>query len=213
MTRPKFFREVSAPFDRMAIIKEWLVTQHYLEWCSEYGEPGYSQPETGVMLANWNPIPRTIMDYLEAQGFELEWSDEWTINYNSSKAYRTSPSSYDWESSVVYYDGEPLFRDDDDPADIIEAIAMTDWNQEAGCVPSWITPSDLEEVGYVKVNHEDFESGWFPGQTDDPAKIAKAIWNGPKRVERLVFRKVENSQFYCKFECWALYEEGVCVSF
>lgn len=197
-------------FDRLAIIMEWLIEEHSMEWCSKYGEPGYSDPEAGVLFANWNNIPKAFADYLEAQGYELEWSDEWTIDYDNSKAYRTSPSSYDWEPSVVYTEDCGMLTPDDGAAEIIDAVSMTDWNQPAGCVPSWITWNDLQEAGYERhpdLEAHDFESGWFPGQNDDPAAIAKVIWNAPgRRVERIVFRKTEQSQFYCKFECWVLYE-------
>lgn len=209
--RREFFRSENLPFDHLAIILEWLQEAHSAEWCNEYGERGYSQPEKGVILANWNNIPKAFQAYLEERGYELEWSDEWTIDFNHNKAYRTSPDGYSWEPSVIYTEGGDMLTPDDDPSEIIDEVAMTDWNQPVGCLPGWITAADLEAEGYQRhpdPSEPDFEAGLFPGQTDDSAAIAKAIWNGPGRcVERIVFRKTEQSQFYCKFECWVLREE------
>lgn len=178
---------------------QYLQEKHDAEFASTYGEPGYTDPERGILFANWNDVPKGLADWLESQGFALEWSDEWAqVN---DKAYRTQPDCYSWESSLVLTeDGEYLTRDDD-PSDVIDACAMTDWNQRAGCVPSWIAPADLEDCGYSLFAGE-LESGFHPGQTDDPVAYAKQAFAAG--AERVVFRKVENSQFYCRFECYAL---------
>lgn len=182
---------------------QYLQDKHCADFAGEYGEPGYGQPESGILFANWNDVPKGLAEWLEKCGFELEWSDEWTIAGNTGKAYRTSPNSYSWESSLVYCDGDYLTRDDD-LADIIDACSMSDWNQPTGCVPSWVESADIEDCGFTLQN-PNLESGWFPGQTDDPAKIARAAFdNGARRV---VFRKTENSQFYCRFECWVEFDE------
>ena len=68
-----------------------------------------------------------------------------------------------------------------------------------GCLPSRITESDLQEAGF-KLFRGDLESGWHHGQTDDPQAIAKLAFDDG--AYRVVFRKVENSQFYIRFECW-----------
>lgn len=164
---------------------------------STYGEPGYKDPERGVLIANWNPLPRGLCDWLEHIGFELEWCDEWAVV--NDKAWRTQANSYDWEPSWrVTNDGEEITRDDGAEAWIEEA-AMTDWAQPAGCVPSWVTPADLEAAGY-NLFEADKESGWFPGQTDEPGPIAKRAFE--QGAERVVFRLTENSQFYMKWEAW-----------
>jgi hypothetical protein len=179
---------------------QYLRDKHYCQYASTYGEPGYNsdQPEKGILFANWNPIPKRMIDWLASQGYACEWSDEWYVD-DDGKAWRTQPDCYSWESSLVYCDGDYMTRDDDH-ADIIECVAMTDWNQPTGCVSSWVTVDDLIDAGYELFAAE-LESGWFPGQTDDPAAIAKAAFAMPD-VERVVFRKTENSQFYCRFECY-----------
>ena len=39
------------------------------EWANEYGEPGYSSPERGIILANWNDVSGEMQDELESAGY------------------------------------------------------------------------------------------------------------------------------------------------
>lgn len=72
-----------------------------LGYAPHYSEPGYDQPERGVLTANWNVFPRDIDKVLERAGFAVEWSDEWTTCDECSGLVRTSPSGYWWETSYV----------------------------------------------------------------------------------------------------------------
>ena len=36
---------------------EAICNQYNIEWCSHYGEPGYTDPPRGILFANWNNIP------------------------------------------------------------------------------------------------------------------------------------------------------------
>ena len=180
---------------------QYLQDKHDCQYASAYGEPGYTNPEKGILFANWNHIPKRMVSWLESRGYECEWSDEWYVS-DDGKAWRTSPDCYSWESSLVYDGHGDYLTRDDEHSEAIDAVSMTDRNQPAGCVPSWVTVDDLTEAGYELFQGE-LESGWFPGQTDDPAAIVKVAFAVPD-VERVVFRKVENSQFYCRFECYVL---------
>lgn len=182
----------------------YLAETHSAEFASSYGEPGYSSPELGIIFANWNDIPKGLADWLEKCGFELEWSDEWeTIN---DKAYRTSPSSYDWESSIMLTDDGEWLTPDDDASAWIDECAMTDKAQPAKCLPSRITADELAENGFKQYAAE-LESGFHPGQTDSPADYAKRAFDAG--AIRVVFRKTENSQFYIRFECYAEFDDEV----
>lgn len=184
---------------------EWLAEKHGAEFASAYGEPGYSDPEKGIILANWNAIPKGLADWLERCGYSLEWADEWIVDHNhGGKAYRTQPDSYGWESSIMLTtDGEWL-TPDDSPSDWIDECANDRMRPDLGCLPSRITDSDLHDAGF-KLFRGDLESGWHPGQTDDPQAIAKLAFDAG--AYRVVFRKVENSQFYVRFECWVEMDE------
>lgn len=185
--------------DKLQSALAYLQETHHAEWCTSYGEPGYSAPEKGIILANWNNVPKGLGDWLEKCGYSLEWSDEWTIDYNHSKAYRTSPDCHAWESQIAITDDGEMLTPDDDVSGWIDHAAMTDKAQLAGCLPSWVTAEDLENAGFT-LYRGSLESGFHHGQTDKPGPIAcEAFDNGASRV---VFRNVENSQFYIVFECW-----------
>ena len=191
--------------DKLQQAIKYLTEKHNAEWAECYGEPGYSQPEKGIILANWNDVPKGLAAWLEKHGYELEWSDEWTIVYSGakSKAYRTEPDSYSWEPSLILSDNGEWISPDDGADCAIEECAMTDYNQPCRFLPHWVTEDDLVDAGFVRVA-EHQESGFHPGQTDTPGPIAKAQFdNGASQV---VFRRTEASQFYSVWDAWALFE-------
>lgn len=182
---------------------QYLQEKHYCEWSAEYGEPGYSQPEKGILFANWNPVPRGLCDWLESCGYELQWSDEWTVA-NSGKAYRTSPDCYEWQCQLVLTDDGEWLEPDDGPACAIEECAMTDKGQPARLLPPWVSAADLTATGYA-LFEGDKESGFHAGQTDEPGPVAAAAF--AKGAESVVFVRTEQSQFYARWECWALFPD------
>lgn len=168
---------------------------------SFYGEPGYTDPPPGacVILANWNRVPKGLADALEAEGHELEWSDEWAVDYNSGKAYRTSPDSYGWRPSALYDDSGELLTIDDDPECWIE------WATDA---PERAIPFDhfsdgtsvveaLEAAGFRQYG-ERYETGFYPGQNDDPV----VVFNKAKEHGYVVFTLDATGQFDTHWLCW-----------
>lgn len=191
--------------DKLQKAITYLTESHNAEWAECYGEPGYGQPEKGVILADWNNIPKGLADWLEKCGYKLEWSDEWAIVYSGaqSKAYRTQPDSYSWEPSLILSDDGEYISPDDGADCAIDECAMSDQAHPCRLLPHWVTENDLIEAGFVRVA-EHQESGHHPGQTDEPAPIAKAQFdNGASRV---VFKRIESSQFYSVWDAWAQFE-------
>ena len=182
---------------------DWLAEQRDAEFATHYGEPGYTDPPKGIVFANWNNVDQEVLDLLDAEGYETEWSDEWVIDYNNDKAYRSSPDSYQWECQFIVGDGEYISPDDGAQA-FIDELSQDHHNARWGCLPSWVTEADLHEAGYT-LHKDELESGWHQGQTDDPESWAKQCFDDG--AERVVFRKTENSQFYVVFECWVLWPE------
>ena len=181
---------------RTDVIIQALVEKHCAEYCGKYGEPGYTDPEQGIIFANWNNVSNLVSDYLEEAGYELEWSDEWIVDHNHNKAYRSQPDSYHWEPSYLISDGGELITPDEAPIEWIEECKVSDKAHPIRCLPSFIDADDIEQAGYRLFNEEAYESGFFPGQDDNPTSIAAALLD---RHESIIFRKTENSQFYCKF--------------
>lgn len=184
---------------RTEIILNYLQREHYAEHCSQYGEPGYQDPEQGIIFCNWNNVPEWVGEYLEEAGYECEWYDEWYVDYNHSKAYRTSPNSHHWQPSIMFCDSYVL-TPDDSVEDWIQECSIQSPNDRMRALPSWVTAAQLEEYGFEKFNGL-FETGWHPGQTDDPSTTAREIFKDDK-VHSVVFRVVENSQFYIVWEAW-----------
>lgn len=181
-------------------ILQALHDKHDLKSCSHYGEPGYHDPAASILFADWNPISKRIGDYLEEAGFELEWSDEWYIDYNNDKAWRTSPDSYGWVRQIVYTDDGEVLTPDNGAAEIIEALAMSDRAHPCHAVPNWVTEADIEAAGYTAIGGV-YETGWYPGQNNNPSEIAKgAFANGAGSV---VFRIKSVGQFDIHFQGFA----------
>lgn len=163
-----------------------------LDYASEYGEPGYTHSDKGILFSNWNDVPNKIQDRLEAQGYALEWSDEWYIDGGRSpvKAYRTSPDSHGWESRLMMIDGDYLTPDDD----------LSEWIEQAKdnprtALPSWWSEEDINKLGWIRTS-ERFEAGFHPGQNDDPVKIAKRLEDAD---ESYVFQITSTGQFDINF--------------
>ncbi len=173
------------------------------EWTSHYGEPGYTA-DKGIILANWNNVPKNIATTLEGEGYSLEWSDEWMIDYNNSKAYRTSPDSYHWQCQVrITRDGEWLTPDDGIEA-WLEELAATDPAHKPDVLPGHFTEQELEAAGYRLIS-DNQENGFHPGQTDTPEPVQKQAFD--EGATHVIFRLTEASQFYIVYQAWAKFLE------
>lgn len=174
---------------------------HFSEFASEYGEPGYSC-DGGVFLGNYwcrcehGPEKEGEhrlhgMDYhyprfftaLAEQGFELEWKDEWMVDYEFDKAYRTHGDSYSWTPSVVLTDDCEWLTPDSDVEEWIDwALNCPD----RALLPRVVSTEAITEAGFTLFDGE-LANGWYPGQTDDPHKIAKRIESLSPFVEYVFF--------------------------
>lgn len=181
---------------------QYLQEKHYADFANSYGEPGYADPEKGIIFANWNDVPKGLADWLEKCGYSLEWCDEWMVDYaNGCKAYRTIPDSHHWESQIMLpAESCEYITPDDSPETWIDACAVTSPGQPIYCLPAWMPESNILENGFTLIN-ADLENGFFAGMDDSPEKISKALFdNGAYRV---IFKKRENSQFYIRFAVYA----------
>lgn len=164
----------------------------------EYAEPGYSDPDKEILFANWNHFPNKVCDILESYGFSIEWNDEWTTCDGCGKALRTSPDSYGWQPSYLseedgYYCADCMTADSfdgfiDDPSRAVNMQGL-----------------DLKRYGFAEIQCG-FESGWHPGQNDNPKKIhADLVQQGYRNI---LFQVSEASQFYIGFCVWHKPAEG-----
>lgn len=178
-----------------------------IEWCKDYAEPGYTtQTDKGILFANWNPrtfdnptkadqtMPR-IAAVAEYQGYELEWSDEWTTCCDCHRAVRTSADSYSWKPSHWWPEDGGLYCKEctlDNPESYLEYLS----GNPHACDTLDL---DLTSHGYHQHNGQ-FESGWYPGQNDDPQEIAKQLEH--EGYKNFVFQIDRNGQFDTHWSVW-----------
>ncbi len=170
-----------------------------VDYCNKYGEPGYTDPVSGILFGDWNYIDKEAGTLLDEWGFETEWSDEWTTV--NDKAYGIHANSYDWQPQLhLTEDGEYITPDDDVQTWIDE---MKDTPTKA--LPEWITQAQLEELGWER-HEERFENGFHHGQNDMPKPIYDKLIKRDD-VESVVFRICDKGQFDVKFEAYILPRE------
>ena len=187
-----------------------------------YGEPGYDDPEIGIIATgNWNnddeydrekrervvtsTLPKRVAELLEKLGVSIEWEDEWSECSDCGKLVRTSADSYSWQPSYVCGDGELLCHDcvEEDPEEHLKSL------EGNPSVCNTLENIDPTEHGYVAFNEDSYESGWHPGQTDDPKTVAKELRE--RGVSRFVFQLDENSQFYSRWSVFVHEDEAHLV--
>lgn len=155
---------------------------------------GMDDPKRGILFGNWNEFSRRAVDLLERAGYAIEWEDEWTTCADCGAALRTSPDSYGWQPQYIETDdGYVCF----DCADFEEYLESIEDNPRKCCFRD-VNP---EEYGYTRISEPgEFESGWHPGQNDDPAEILERLH--ATGHQRIVFRVSGTGQFDISFETW-----------
>lgn len=180
-------------------------------WTNGYAEPGYHDPELGILFGDWNNETRydketqtrvEVSDrhsrfsaIAEHAGYGIEWYDEWSTCGDCGKAVRTSADSYSWQPAyVILNECELVCHECLDWADYLQRIED---DPRAACTAD----CDPAQYGYVRLSDsKEYENGFHPGQTDDPSTILKACH--ARGIERVIFRIPETSQFYIRFETW-----------
>lgn len=178
---------------------EGIVTDH----AADYGEPGYSHSmsltdeDTPIVVLGsyWCECKKVFKDthdggrapvihpyehhrprlwqQLADQGVTFEWYDEWTVV--DGKAYRTSPDSYSWMSSIVWNGCDNYLTPEQGLDEWVEWAAEYNEGEGIRCLPSIVwSGRNLLTCGFEKWNGT-YESGWHPGQDDNPHDIRKLV--------------------------------------
>lgn len=176
-------------------------------FAGEYAEPGYST-DKGIFLGNWNNVtkwneetqaneivdntPKRLGDILEAMGFELEWSDEWTSCESCGAIVRIHPDGYGWQPS--YADG--ICLECLDPEEHLQECE----GPRKGNAISRFSPGDH---GYLLIKDR-FERGFHHRMDADPNRISQLL--DAVGAKRYLFNKDDQLQFNHVFSVW-LHEE------
>ena len=143
-----------------------------------FSEPGYPINTIGL-FANWNNVSDKLFNWIEEYFGDFvkpEWIDEWITCDICGKAVCTEPAYYGWQSSFVTVDHDIICVDcyEDNLDDIIDEYK----NTTEKCLPSCFL-NLLEKQGFVCYSPDKYckryETGFHPGQTDDPKNVAKEI--------------------------------------
>ena len=179
-----------------------LLDRSEIEICHEYGEHGYTlgADKQAILFGDWNKLKNypNFMRWLETN-FELEWGDEWIIDYVNLKAYRTQPDGYGWQQQFRVIDTGELLTPDNDVEEWIEFCQIThetDLERTLNVIPNFIEDSDIINEGFKLLN-DDLENGFY-GRTDSPNEIAKELLN--ERHTSVLFRVSEVGPFSINFE-------------
>ena len=193
--------------------------ENHLEEISiyNYSEPGYDKDQL-VALGNWNEItkynkatntrevisnlPCIIASVFEKMSIECEWSDEWASCNDCGRIVRTQADSYSWTPSFhIFNDCCELVCHKcikEDPEEYFSDL-------EGKCNVANTIDLDPCDYGYVKINDEPKESGWYPGQNDNPSDIAKELEN--KGISRFLFSIDSVGQFDTKWNVYVHEDE------
>ena len=168
-----------------------------IEMCSEYGEPGYDlDGKKGILLGNWNYLDKTprIKAKLE-EHYQLEWSDEWLVDYSNDKCYRTQADSYNWLPSYIWTEETDLFTIDD-----LEKEGSIEFLIEDYLIND-PTKADIFGIDFSKhgfeLKSEEYQSGWYH-RNDDP----KEIYDRLKDNYDVIFQIGDLGPFHTDFCVW-----------
>ena len=191
--RPSYNQDTPEPKNALTGWDGRTLDPENVQFAAEYAEPGYSNPESGILFADWNACSQRVCDLLETAGYSLEWEDEWTTCGECGKALRISPDSYSWLPSYVDCECEYICHDCVDPESYLESIE--DSPRKALTIDS-INPADY---GYILLD-DSFENGFHPDQNDDPVKISKELHS--KGYKHLLFKIDGKGQFDISFSVY-----------
>lgn len=165
------------------------VLRRLLDYCDHKGlyityYPGISEKgydDITMLCANWNEKKlKKIQEWGERffkDEVEFGWDDEWTSCCECYKAVRTTPTHYGWTPSYMWIsDCEIVCHEHYE--DYAESIIDYYKNETNKAVNRDFFPI-LEKAGFICYSPDEycqrFETGFHPGQTDDPKKIAEDI--------------------------------------
>ena len=174
----------------------------------EYGEPGYEEDDgKNILFGDWNYISNEVWEWLEEE-YNLEWSDEWIVNYNDSVAFRTQPDTYGW--SQAFFLSEEL-----EPIPIKgneeEYIEKGGFVNNCHAVVENVSEEKMEELGFTKITQEDHCSGWY-SYCEDPCDFIEK--NIPQELIdsgklEYVFYSEGKGQFSINWSVWVRADEEI----
>lgn len=186
---------------------EW--GEHELDYCIGYAEPGYGATDTVVVFADWNATELApLADTIEAtDGAGLEWSDEWHRCDECYRAVRIEPDSYSWRPYYAWVNECEIICADCLREDV--AGNLEQYRNDPDNAVTWASHADMVAAGWERWAPADprtFETGWHPGQTDDPRSVLDMIRE--ETDADVVFLIDSTGQFDMRWSAWVEREDA-----
>lgn len=153
------------------------------DWCSEYGEPGYDSSGPIVLGYYWTKVDGELRNYFHRHprfeqacvdaGVEFEWGDEWIVEHETDRCYRTTGDSYLWQPAWKMLETGEILTPDDDAETWIDLLTNDGDGEPFTLNPCQVNLDALIELGFEFWPDDEtfFETGWHPHQTDEPMDV------------------------------------------
>jgi hypothetical protein len=195
----------------LELLRENFAEPNCWDWCSDYGEPGYSHdgdqqvvvmgdywcrckkhPHAGQVRHRFHGEPEVIQPgelhalsmhhprlwarFEEVASFE--WHDEWIVDHENDQCFRTTGDCYAWQPSWAMSEGGDIVTIADDAQTWLDVLGL-DGDNPIQLHSNQVRAGDLAALGFKFWPDEDdgeyFETGWHPGQDDNPEEKVKRI--------------------------------------
>lgn len=219
---------------------EWLNGQFIFDVADSYVEPGYDQKQI-VLIGDWVDTSGPFLDVVEKLDGGYGWYDQWAACRACNRAFRTVANSWHWKPHGAltgdgWYCGACLCDyTPDELTDLWSGINGEGLpvNNPSSAI-TWMTPRQMKDAGWKEWEPADgereggggregnregqeddgrYQTGWHPGQDDNPADVYAQIrqqYNpaecptdiDPDIKPRVVFLIDSTSQFYMGWSAW-----------
>lgn len=166
-----------------------------------FAGPHYDDEEKTVfVLYEWTPWLKEkntfnrVYDLCEQKGIDFRFNDEIIIDEHG-RAHERQPSMYGDSLSWAYSSCGEFLWTRDEVSDYLEDYAESLENCPT-VADKWNT--DFSSLGYEKHSGQ-FESGFHPGQTDNPETIQAELL---KTYDSVIWSIDSSGQFDCGFSAW-----------
>jgi hypothetical protein len=179
------------------------------DYAEEYGEPGYENNGKTILFGDWNYISNEVFEWLEEE-YNLEWLDEWIVNYNDSVAFRTQPNSWGWMQSFFLDDeSEPIAIKGNEK----EYIETGDFINNCHSIVANVDEETMKKLGFIKIDQDDHCSGWY-AHCEMPCDFIEK--NIPQELIdnnkiEYVFYSEGKGQFAISWSVWVRAEKDVLI--
>jgi len=171
--------------------------------CSYIGE--YNGEPFLLVREGWNEVDAfsESLGVLDKEDIEdindlIEWgfSDEYDICFECGKIIRISPDSYSWLPDYFYFEGDLICGDCIREHFVEEYIEHLINNPKVA--NTILSKEHLEKEGFSRLGRV-YETGWYPGQNDNPHEVLVRFKNEYKEI---IFDIVSAGQFDMAWCVW-----------